>query len=492
MAEEQKEQQEKEPVVYTPEELQTIGELTTFFQKAPGQVDLPEGEEGAEGESGDALAAAAGGAALGAAAGAALSDASPPKRPVADLSKFDDVLNMDMDNLDAMPTSAETEMQDVPLDLPAEPQTADLGDLGDMGLPASEPLVNAAETGDFDGSTELTAGLPGIEESSPALPADEPLSLDDISTPADAAPADLGGDFNFDLPAETVAADAPAGDALDFGALDLPPATSEAPAADMGMADDFGLPAADTEFTPSAAEGMDLGPAPGDDFGLPAETAAEPSFDLPAEPVTDAPADLGGVFSFDAPPAADGADFGALDTAAPGLDDIAAPGEATPDMGDFASAPAAQDDSFNFDSSAPSLDDLSPEVALGAGAAAGALAGASLSSDLSSLAAEEASTVDPATLRRVRETLRSFPAPLRRRLSKALLDENMKPADSAELMRLLSEQASAQEIGAWLDHKNVSEVPEDAESGDGGPRIIMARPEYTDEGLARQEKIIKL
>ena len=62
----------------------------------------------------------------------------------------------------------------------------------------------------------------------------------------------------------------------------------------------------------------------------------------------------------------------------------------------------------------------------------------------------------------MRETLRSFPAPLRRRLSKALLDENMKPADSNELMRLLSEGASANEVSAWLDSKNIEEIPEEA------------------------------
>jgi hypothetical protein len=41
------EEQPKEPVTYTPEELATISELTDFFKKAPGQVDLDAGEEGA-------------------------------------------------------------------------------------------------------------------------------------------------------------------------------------------------------------------------------------------------------------------------------------------------------------------------------------------------------------------------------------------------------------------------------------------------------------
>ena len=495
MAEEQKEQ-EKEPVVYTPEELATISDLTSFFQKAPGQVELDADEdELAQPMAADDLSVTD--AAVG------LADATPPKRPIADLSKFDDVLDMDMENFDA-PKAGE-DMQDVPLtdtplaeDRPATPDTEPVPSAVeglDFDLPPSDALIDAADTGDF--------ALPGVEETPSA-----PMDFD--AAPAEPA-ADTGSDFNFDLPADTAPlADAqPPGD-MDFGALDLAPATSDQPAA----TDDFSLPE-----TPPADDAMDFGAVPAetpatpefglDDFALPAETPADTGFDgstelsgretedgrtagLPAEGAADfgfdaaAPADLGDTgsdFNFDAPPAAE----------PPGFDDMALPGaDTTPSLDDFSSAPATQDDSFNFDSSAPSLDDLSPEVALGAGAAAGALAGASLSSDLSSLAAEEAGTVDPATLRRVRETLRSYPAPLRRRLSKALLDENMKPADSAELMRLLSEGASAHEIGAWLDHKNVSEVPEDAGGAEAGPRIIMARPEYTDEGLARQEKLIKL
>jgi tetratricopeptide (TPR) repeat protein len=446
-------EQPKPEITYTPEELATINELTSFFQKAPGQVDLDEVEEAAEkpadGDLGDAAALAASAAAV---------DAAAPKRPVADLAKFDDVMNMDIDNFDA-PAAAD-EPQDVPLaDEPAPAL--------DFDLPESEPLVNAADTGDF--------ALPGIE------PAAEPI--------AEPAADDLASDFNFDETPVTPVTE-PAADAMDFGALDLPPATSELPATQ----DDFALPDA----------GGDL------DFGAPAEAPADAApldFDLPAEPAAEAPAadfatPAGDDFAFPETPATDtGSDFNfdapatdSFDAMAPAADAPLDLGDTpAPDMGDFDSAPAVQqqDDSFNFDSSAPSLDDLSPEVALGAGAAAGALAGASLSSDLSSLAAEEAASVDPATIRRVRETLRSFPAPLRRRLSKALLDENMKPADSNELMRLLSEGASANEISAWLDSKNVEEIPEEAADA-AGPRIIMARPEYTDEGLARQERLIKL
>lgn len=474
------EEQPKEPVTYTEEELATISELTDFFKRAPGQVELDAGTEGDDqgiGEPDETLNIDGGD-------DAPAVDAAPPKRPIADLSKFDDVLDLDLNNFDTPAATAEP--QDVPLEAGEAPApdfdagAMDFGAPGDLGdLPAGDG--DLAPAADF--STDL---------------------------PADDAPA-AGGELDFAFPDSGDAAPAADADALpglpDDG-FDLPPATSDAPTAETGEgdfdfaapadlpadtpADDFGLPATDDFSFDAPAPTADAGPGAGTDdfgadFGAPSADADLPpadSFDLPVDSGADLPGapdlgDTGSDFNFDAP-AAD--NFGA------GGDDF---GAASPDMGDFSSAPAAQDDAFNFESSAPSLDDLSPEVALGGGAAA--LGAGSLSSDLSSLAAEESATVDPATLRRVRETLRSFSAPLRRRLSKALLDENMKPADSAELMRLLSEEASAHEVGAWLDSKAIAEVADESESGDAaGPRIIMARPEYTDEGLARQERLIKL
>lgn len=453
MAEEQA-KPEKPEVTYTPEELITIRELTGFFNKAPGQVDFDEASE----EAVATEAPAGEEAALPDDLGETPSDAAAPKRPIVDLSKFDDVLNMDLDNLDA---ASPGDVQDVPLsdEAAGSDQKIDLG---------------APETAPADG------GAPSTE------------------------PAD----FSFDLPADNTAA-TPAMAEFDLGdgaGQDIAPATAEAPS-DL-PAEDFALPAAEPDLGAAA---------PADDFSFEAPADKAPAefdiatpaadFDLGA-PASEAPADLdsglsdaapGGDFDFGAAPAAEsgdlGGDFALPAVEAPAADlgaapagdfDFAAASEAAaPDMGDFASAPAAQDDSFNFDASAPSLDDLSPEVTLGG-------AGASLSSDLSSLAAEESATVDPATLRRVRETLRSFPTSLRRRMSKALLDENMKPADSAELMRLLSEGAMANEVSAWLDTRNIAEVSEEDVGDTSQPRIIMARPEYTDEGLARQERIIKL
>ncbi|AFM11229.1 tetratricopeptide repeat protein [Turneriella parva] len=474
------EEQPKEPVTYTEEELATISELTDFFKRAPGQVELDAGAQGDDegiGEPDETLNIDGGD-------DAPAVDAAPPKRPIADLSKFDDVLDLDLNNFDTPAATAEP--QDVPLEAGEAPApdfdagAMDFGAPGDLGdLPAGGG--DLAPAADF--STDL---------------------------PADDAAA-AGGELDFAFPDSGDAAPAADADALpglpDDG-FDLPPATSDAPTAETGEgdfdfaapadlpadtpADDFGLPATDDFSFDAPAPTADADPGAGTDdfgadFGAPSADADLPpadSFDLPVDSGADLPGapdlgDTGSDFNFDAP-AAD--NFGA------GGDDF---GAASPDMGDFSSAPAAQDDAFNFESSAPSLDDLSPEVALGGGAAA--LGAGSLSSDLSSLAAEESATVDPATLRRVRETLRSFSAPLRRRLSKALLDENMKPADSAELMRLLSEEASAHEVGAWLDSKAIAEVADESESGNAaGPRIIMARPEYTDEGLARQERLIKL
>ncbi|GAB4432017.1 MAG: tetratricopeptide repeat protein [Turneriella sp.] len=472
------EEQEKPEVTYTPDELNTIRELTGFFNKAPGQVALDEtGDEaaGSEVPAGDE-------AFLPGEPGEAATDAAAPKRPIADLSKFDDVLSMDLDNFDAAPPA---EVQDVPLsDDTAGP---DVGT--DAGAPEMAPADDStlsAEPSDFnfDLPAEPAAETPSMAEFDLGDGAGMDLTPATAEAPSDLptddfAPPATDTDFGTAAPADDFSSDTPSAEApADF---DLGAAPADAPGdLDFGAAE--GAPAADFDFgvtPPAGADDLGAG------FDLPAEPSLpEPAFDLPADTGQDlavAPdvGDAAGDFNFDAS-APD------LSAAPAGDFDFAAGSEAAaPDMGDFASAPAAQDDSFNFDSSAPSLDDLSPEVALGG-------TGASLSSDLSSLAAEESATVDPATLRRVRETLRSFPAPLRRRLSKALLDENMKPADSAELMRLLSEGATAVEISAWLDTRNIAEVPEEDGGEDSQPRIIMARPEYTDEGLARQERIIKL
>jgi len=429
------EEQAKTEITYTPEELSTIQELTNFFQKAPGQVDLAGDEDAAPPSATDDLdTTTAEGSAVQAAA---------PKRPIADLTKFDDVMNMDLDNFET--PAPDNAIQDIPLaDAPLAEDTppADMGDTSSADAPAV----------DFD---DLGGA---VSEPFPEAPTQDSVQ-------------------DFELPSEPAAAATAAEPTMDFGDLDLPPATSDTPIADSAFGD---APAADTDFNFDAAPAVadfdsELASA---DVNAPTDFDAQPAFD--AAPLADESApDLSSDFNFDTPPATDEA------SAPADLGDVG-----TPDMGDFTSAAPAQDDAFNFDSAAPSLDDLSPEVALG-GATAGALGVASLSSDLSSLAAEEAATVDPATLRRVRETLKSFPAPLRRRLSKALLDEEMKVADSNELMRLLSEGASANEISAWLDSKHVEEIPEEAQEKEG-PRIIMARPEYTDEGLARQERLIKL
>lgn len=357
------EEQPKEPVTYTPEELATISELTDFFKKAPGQVDLDAGEEG-----GDADGAGAPDETLNIedSDDAPAVDAAPPKRPIADLSKFDDVLDLDMDNFDA--PAAGDGAQGLPADVPL-----------DVPLAAGEgaEAVPAPDFGEMDFADD-GAALPSADATFDA----PDFALPETDTQPDAAPANDDLDFGFPDAGDAIAAnESDAGlSGLDDG-FDLPPATSEAPAADAddlgagsdfdfgapaeAPADDFGLPATDNfdfDAAPVAADGTGVAPDDfGGDFGLPAADADLPpadTFDLPGDPgadITTAPsADAAGDdFNFDAPAA----------------DDFAAPtddfGAAAPDLGDFASAPATQDDAFNFETSAPSLDDLSPEVALG-------------------------------------------------------------------------------------------------------------------------------
>ncbi len=425
------EEQEKvaAPVEYTAEELASIEELTGFFAKAPGQMalddadaddgDLPQDDFTPDSDE---------------VSGEPKRDPAAPKRPIADLSKFDDILSADADSFDA---TTQTDAIDVPLDIPldsgAEPATNTDFDLGDAGIDLTPATSDALPS--FDDTTPTDA-LPSFDDT-PA--ADALPSFDD--TPAtDALPS-------FD--------DTPTADAL--------PSFDDTPPTDA-------LPSFDDTPTADALPSFDDTPP----------TDALPSFD----DTTTADA----LPSFDDTPTAD---------ALPSFDDTTT-ADALPDFGDslpesgglesaaFAPESHTPDTAFNFDSAAPSLDDLSPSVGSSSGI------DTSLSSDLSSLAEEQGSTMDPQTLRRVRQTLRAFPLPLRRRLSHVLLEEEMKPADSAELMRILSEEASAAEVGAWLDSRNFKDVPETDDSDKEGPRIIMARPEYTDDGLKRQERIIRL
>jgi len=189
MADEQ-EKPEKVEITYTPEELATINELTNFFTRAPGQVNLDEGQEGgADGDAGDGPIATGDQLDEIPIESAAAEDATKIKRPVADLTKFDDVMNMDIDNFDAPPTEAE------PVDMPLaeEPQAEavpagdamdfDLPADGPVDLPGADPMVAAADTGDF--------ALPGIEEGTPA-------PAEDMSFPeTGAAPADAGAGMDF-------------------------------------------------------------------------------------------------------------------------------------------------------------------------------------------------------------------------------------------------------------------------------------------------------
>ncbi|MCX7634044.1 MAG: hypothetical protein N2Z22_12000, partial [Turneriella sp.] len=79
------EEQQATEITYTPEELETIRELTSFFDKGPGQVvseEAPPTEDVAP---------------------LAPTEREAPKRPTTDLSKFEDVLKMDLDSFEATP-----------------------------------------------------------------------------------------------------------------------------------------------------------------------------------------------------------------------------------------------------------------------------------------------------------------------------------------------------------------------------------------------------
>ncbi|HRP69550.1 MAG TPA: hypothetical protein PLY93_08465, partial [Turneriella sp.] len=173
---------EQEVVSYTPEELQTIQELIEFFNNAPGQVtvDVDQNVDISDEnppEVDDALD---------------LSDDVPDvsKRPVADLSKFDDIMNMDVDNFDAPPEQP-TEIQDVPL-----VNDAPLDGMGDIPLAQSDgsdldtlPDLGATDMGDADALPDLAATDMGNADALPDLAATDMGNADALP---DLAATDMG------------------------------------------------------------------------------------------------------------------------------------------------------------------------------------------------------------------------------------------------------------------------------------------------------------
>jgi tetratricopeptide (TPR) repeat protein len=489
-----------ETIEYTPEELEQIRELTQFYRLAPGQIapaadlaqDLSDGPEdntplNIEDHSGftDEPASADDIEPVSDFGGSIPADTGKAAPVRSDLTDLDDLLNADLDNLDALDLKGK-DAQEKPADITA-PATGDFTDetgftpepistgsdtdfsLDDFNLPAQTDINQPEEITDFgleepkQADTGVPAGdfdmgFPDTETTQQdVLPqqtefSDTPETLDfntdfggtDFTTPADdgLTVPDAGG---FDLPDQPANAGDQA-DFGDFGSIDTPPS-------DLGGGLDFDLPADDTFSEPQPADTSPVSSDGFDSFDLPSDSPDALSFN-------DTP-DISSAPSGDLPP-----DFGVADSM------------------DFGSADMSFSDTPTHDiPGAPSLDDLSPEIAVHHG---------SIDSDLSSLASEHTGPqIDPEEMRRLRARLKEYPADVRRLVSSSLLDDKFSDQLAADFVQMVLAGAGPDEVRDFLGRK-VGAVSAPADDSPGAARVIVTRPEYTEEGLARQAQLIRL
>jgi len=440
--EEEKEEESKE-IVYSPEELSIINELVQDYSQIPGQVDTTPEEKEEEGELSD---------------NDELSDldnqedleVSPDldaKQPESSLpniakpadnalSEFDDLANLDLD------TISDTESP------PAD----------DLGFDLGEPAPPADDLGFDLGEPAPPADDLGFDLGEPAPPADD-LGFD-LGEPA--PPAD---DLGFDL-----GEPAPPADDLGFDLGEPAP-----PADDLGF--DLGEPA-----PPADDLGFDLGePAPpaddlGFDLGEPAPPADDMGFDLgePTPPADDLGFDLGEP----TPPADDlGFDLG---EPTPPADDLGF------DLGEPAPKTTFEEQPFNL--TAPSLDDLNPEVAF----KKPRKKKSSLDSELMDLQNEQSKKLSPTQVQTIREHLKRVSPLLRNIIIDTLLQDKLPGDKSEELTQKLLNQESENELKDFIETQTGKKLADIDLKQKTERKTLYTKPQYSEGGLERQARLLKI
>ncbi len=283
----------------------------------------------------------------------------------------------------------------------------------------------------------------GDDVSTPAISMDDDLSLgDDFSTP----PADLSApaeDFSF-------------GD--DFS---TPPADLSAPADDFSFGDDFSTPPDDVS---APAEDLSFG----DDFSTPPDDVSAPAEDFSfGDDFSNPPADVSA-------PAEDSS-FGDDFSTPP--DDLSAPADVS--AGGSFSEPAFPEPL--------SLDDVNPDVVL-KGAAP------SIQDEFAELHKEYAggsgSIFSDAEIQTFRTNAKRYSLPFRKALVDLLLRPDIMPGIREEIMRRVISGSGELALSEYIESETGEKISRELK---GGPsKVIVTRPEYTDSGLARQQKILKL
>lgn len=529
MAEEEK-SKKSEPVEFSSEELEKINELTSYFNRAPGQVEIPdepvEEEQEDSGESSES------------------DDSSFPS------ASSESAVDSDLDDLDAefddlqsgFQESAQAGDQEIPDLSDLEEQSAD--DLAeDVPLEEQQPVDDADsfsmddfDTEDETGTDEATGEeMPGPDDSGePQSAGSESGEMPDMGGLDDLG--DMGDMGDLAEPAaDETGADADEGDEMpDMGGLD-----DLGDLGDMGDLGESAEPAADDTQTDAGESGEmpdmgglddlgDLGDL-GDmgDSGEPAEPGADEGGEMPDMAGLDDLGDMGDLGE-PAEPAADetGADEGGEMPDMGGLDDLgdlddlgemdAGEPESSGtteadnvddlegldlDTGSEPQYDASLDDSSESDSDddfppPPSLDALNPEVALSEEQSSQEPASdLDLSSDLSDLTEEHHGSSDDLLsddeIKQLRAKLRNYAPGVRKAAVDAVIEDKLNDEDTRHFVDRVLADAPEEEVEKFLEAKLGTDVDDTPEVVRKKPRVIVSREQYTDEGAQRQARIIK-
>ena len=187
-------------------------------------------------------------------------------------------------------------------------------------------------------------------------------------------------------------------------------------------------------------------------------------------------------------------DLGGLDDLG-SLDDLGKLAESTPvatdslggldDLGDIGDIKTPYDDiesnsgdtSYGGAMMPPSLEDLSPEVAL----------------QETSVAAKQTQTEEfsDEQIRELRRALKNYPPGIRKAIIDAIVEDQLNDHEAKQLTERVIGGADAAEIKTYLENKTGNIVDDTPKVTRKKSKVVLARPQYTEEGLKRQARILR-
>ncbi len=450
MAEETEITKESKKVEYTPEELEVIQSLLSYFIKAPGQIDIPDTES--SDEPGDEDIGV--GSVLGQ-ENDVPDDEAEPEKEIPKAKKFDSLPDIDDIDLDASPNvspdyagfeNLENIEMGASLDEAPEIQIneADTGE--DLSLPSgsSEDIPNINDLNldagtkrtDFSGQKEeldMESGMGrSLDDNEPLIPDDEP----GVTPP----------------PQEEIFRD-PLDEKIGGGDADHFSSNGFGDFGDLG-----GL--SDADESPSSLD------AP--DFGLDAGTPAEDAFSLEAPAGDDFGMNSGaGDFTLDNPGDLKPPSLSELSpkTTLEAISPKVTPKKPAPPVSEPVFIPEELDELPSFD--APEIPTPAAPVSI----------------------VQKPDDISDEELKALRSRLWEFPKELRKRIIGAIIEDKMSYEDTRELVSDIIGGDPASTIEKELN-KKVGDYNPELKGEKGSSRTVATRPSYTEAGRRRQAQLM--